>query len=71
MQTEIDANETQLRNSRYAGSKGDVAARIDQDAKARIEAMNQSVNANKGKVTHELIEAVCKIQPKVHVNYRA
>merc|ERR1712223_861397 len=57
--------------TRYAGSKGDVAARIDQDAKARIEAMNSSVTANKGKVMSGLIDAVCNIEPKVHDNYRA
>merc|ERR1712227_433744 len=57
--------------AKYAGSKGDVAARIDQDAKARIDAMNQSVNANKAKVISGLIDAVCNIEPKVHVNYRA
>merc|ERR1712107_878827 len=56
--------------AKYAGSKGDVAARIDQDAKSRIDAMNQSVNANKAKVISGLIDAVCNIEPKVHVNYR-
>merc|ERR1711983_316681 len=56
--------------ARYTGSKGDVAARIDADAKARIDAMNSSVNANKNKVITDLIDAVCKIEPQVHVNYR-
>merc|ERR1711983_666020 len=56
--------------ARYAGSKGDVAARIDADAKARIDAMNSSVNANKNKVITDLIDAVCNIEPKVHANYR-
>merc|ERR1711983_236714 len=58
------------REARYAGSKGDVAARIDADAKARIDAMNSSVNANKNKVITDLIDAVCNIEPKVHANYR-
>jgi V-type H+-transporting ATPase subunit G len=64
--------ETQFREheARYAGSKGDVAARIDADAKARIEAMNISVNANKNQVNAGLLEAVCNIEPRVHVNYR-
>merc|ERR1712140_117859 len=56
--------------ARFAGSKGDVASRIDADAKARIEAMNSSVGANKEKVIESLIDAVCNIEPKVHVNYR-
>ena len=64
--------ESQFREheARYAGSKGDVAARIEADAKARIDAMNSSVNANKPKVISDLIDAVCKIEPQVHVNYR-
>ena len=56
--------------AKYAGSKGDVAARIDADAKARIQAMDTSVSANKAKVISGLIDAVCNIEPKVHVNYR-
>merc|ERR1711910_19881 len=52
--------------ARYAGSKGDVAARIDADAKLRVDSMNSSVNANKNKVITDLMEAVCKIEPKVH-----
>ena len=47
-----------------------MAARIDADAKARIDAMNSSVNANKNKVITDLIDAVCNIEPKVHANYR-
>merc|ERR1711981_536700 len=56
--------------ARYAGSKGDVAARIDADAKLRVDSMNSSVNANKNKVITDLMEAVCNIEPKVHANYR-
>jgi V-type H+-transporting ATPase subunit G len=56
--------------ARYAGSKGDVAARIDADAKLRVDSMNSSVNANKNKVITDLMEAVCKIEPKVLANYR-
>ena len=55
---------------RYAGSKGDVAARIDADAKARISAMDASVSANKASVISNLIDTVCNIEPRVHVNYR-
>ena len=57
--------------SKFAGSKGDVAAQIDADAKARIAAMDSSVSANKAAVLTGLIEAVCNIEPKVHKNYRA
>ena len=32
--------------------------------------MNSSVGANKEKVIESLIDAVCNIEPKVHVNYR-
>jgi hypothetical protein len=32
--------------------------------------MNQSVGANKGNVIGFLIDAVVKIEPKVHKNYR-
>ena len=49
---------------------GDVAARIDTDAKLHVDSMNSSVNANKNKVITDLMEAVCKIEPKVHANYR-
>merc|ERR1712223_1598147 len=57
--------------SKFAGSKGDVAAQIDADAKARIAAMDSSVSANKAAVLNGLIEDVCNIEPKVHKNYRA
>ena len=54
----------------YSLFLGDVAARIDTDAKLRVDSMNSSVNANKNKVITDLMEAVCKIEPKVHANYR-
>ena len=57
--------------SKFAGSKGDVAAQIDADAKARIAAMDSSVSSNKSAVLSGLIEDVCNIEPKVHKNYRA
>merc|ERR1711881_419779 len=57
--------EAQFRDheARYAGSKGDVAARIDADAKARINAMDTSVKANKANVIDGLIQSVCNIEP--------
>ena len=49
---------------------GDVAARIDTDAKLHVDSMNSSVNANKNKVITDLLEAVWESEAKVHANYR-
>ena len=39
----------QENESKHAGSKEDIAARIDTDTKVKIEAMNRSVASNKVK----------------------
>ena len=44
--------------------------RIESDTRNKIAGMNQSVAANKGNVIGFLIDAVVKIEPKVHKNYR-
>ena len=55
---------------RYIGSRGDIAAKIESDTKTKIEGMNSTVNANKGKVIDSLITLSCEITPKVHKNFR-
>ena len=49
---------------------GDVAARIDTDAKLHVDSMNSSVNADKNKAITDLLEAVWQSEAKVHANYR-
>jgi hypothetical protein len=44
--------------------------RIENDTRNKITGMNQSVAANKSNVIGFLIDAVVKIEPKVHRNYR-
>ena len=56
--------------SKNAGSKEDIAAKIEADTKVKIEAMNRSVASNKGEVISNLISLVCEIKPEVHKNYR-
>merc|ERR1712200_558 len=52
--------------SKHAGSKEDIAARIDTDTKVKIEAMNRSVASNKDPVINSLINLVCEIKPSIH-----
>lgn len=56
--------------SKNAGSKEDIAAKIEADTKVKIEAMNRSVASNKAEVISNLISLVCDIKPEVHKNYR-
>ena len=51
-------------------SSGDIANRIEVDTKAKIEGMQTTVGTNKQKVIDSLIDLVCDIKPKVHVNFR-
>lgn len=57
--------------TRFAGSRGDIAARIDADTRHKIETMKATVVANKNTVMDELISMICDITPEVHKNYRA
>ena len=56
--------------SKNAGSKEDIAAKIEADTKVKIEAMNRSVASNKAEAISNLISLVCDIKPEVHKNYR-
>jgi len=56
---------------RYIGSKDDIIAKIDNDTKNQIDAMNRSMVANKDPVINALINLVCDIKPKVHQNYKS
>jgi hypothetical protein len=47
-----------------------VQKRIEADTKAKVDAMNSSVQANKQKVMNHLIELACDIKPQVHKNFR-
>jgi len=56
--------------AKHLGSRDDIAARIEKEAKEQMERMHQSVNAHKGKVIEELLALVCDVKPEVHRNLR-
>lgn len=54
----------------HAGSREDVATRIEQDTEARLAEMNHALAKNKEKVIEEVLSFVYDIVPTVHKNYR-
>ena len=55
----------------HVGTRDDVAAQIDVETKARIEAMNKNVASNKDMVITDLLERVIGgVKPKLHRNLR-
>lgn len=52
------------------GSKEDVAARIEADAKVKIDEMNKAVARNKDAVIKEVLNLVYDIKPELHKNYK-
>merc|ERR1719431_1955095 len=64
---EVAFKENEAKN---IGSKDDIAAKIEEDTKVKIEAMNRSVASNKDIVISSLMTLACDIKPEVHRNYR-
>merc|ERR1712038_1759052 len=58
------------REARFAGSKGDILQKIDNDTKQKIGSMQSMVAQNQDRVIAGLIEEVCQIKPAVHKNYK-
>lgn len=56
--------------AKHMGSREDVAAKIEQDTKIRIDEMNKAVLSQKEPVIHEILKLVYSIKPEVHKNYR-
>ncbi|KAB0804227.1 hypothetical protein PPYR_01197 [Photinus pyralis] len=56
--------------AKHMGSREDVAAKIDQDTKLRIEDMNKAILSQKDLVMHKVLELVYDIKPEIHKNYR-
>ena len=56
--------------ARHVGSRGDIAKKIEDDTKAKIEGMNAAVGANKAAVIDSLINLSCDIKPEIHRNFR-
>lgn len=56
--------------AKHMGSKEDVAARIEADAKVKIEEMGKSVIKNKAAVISEILNLVYDIKPELHKNFQ-
>lgn len=56
--------------AKHMGSREDVAAKIDQDTKRRIEDMNRAVQSQKDPVMKEILNLVYDIRPEMHKNFR-
>ena len=56
--------------AKHMGSREDVAAKIDQDTKHRIDDMNRAVTSHKEPVVQEILKLVYDIKPQVHKNFR-
>jgi V-type H+-transporting ATPase subunit G len=58
------------RETKFLGSRGDAAARIEADTNNKVSAMNKSVADNKQRVIDAIINTTCDILPQVHKNFR-
>ncbi|XP_056630897.1 V-type proton ATPase subunit G [Diorhabda carinulata] len=56
--------------AKHMGSREDVAAKIEQDTKRRVEEMNKTVLNQKQPVIQEFLKLVYDIKPEIHKNYR-
>lgn len=52
------------------GSKEDVAARIEADAKGKIDEMNKAVAIAKESVIQQILNLVYDIKPQLHKNFK-
>ncbi|KAF2905321.1 hypothetical protein ILUMI_00848 [Ignelater luminosus] len=57
--------------AKHMGSREDVAAKIEQDTKLRIDDMNRAVLKQKDAVMQQILELVYDIKPEIHKNYRS
>ncbi|XP_045461572.1 V-type proton ATPase subunit G [Harmonia axyridis] len=57
--------------AKHMGSREDVASKIDQDTKIRVDDMNKAVSSKKDPVIQGVLELVYAIKPELHKNYRA
>ncbi|KAF5298759.1 hypothetical protein FQR65_LT09628 [Abscondita terminalis] len=57
--------------AKHMGSREDVAAKIEQDTKLRIDDMNKAIISQKEKVMQTVLELVYDIKPEIHKNYRS
>ncbi|KAK4884990.1 hypothetical protein RN001_001261 [Aquatica leii] len=57
--------------AKHMGSREDVAAKIEQDTKLRIEDMNKSIISQKEAVMQRILELVYDIKPEIHKNFRS
>ena len=56
--------------AKHMGSREDVAAKIDQDTKIRIDDMNKTILTQRDSVMQNILELVYDIKPEIHKNYR-
>lgn len=53
----------------HAGSKDQVAAKIDTDARTKLEEMNRALGSHKDPVMKQVLDFVYAIKPELHQNY--
>ncbi|CAG9864051.1 unnamed protein product [Phyllotreta striolata] len=56
--------------AKHMGSKEDVASKIEQDTKRRIEDMNKAIQSQKEPVIQSILGLVYDIKPEIHKNFR-
>ncbi|CAG0890531.1 unnamed protein product, partial [Darwinula stevensoni] len=56
--------------SKYMGSRTDIAAKIEADTKSKISSINASVSQNKEEVIQYILSLVYDIKPEMHRNAR-
>lgn len=55
----------------FVTCRDDVAVRIENETKEKIEEMNRNVSANKDKVIQEILQRIiCDVKPELHRNLR-
>ncbi|KAG5672342.1 hypothetical protein PVAND_002475 [Polypedilum vanderplanki] len=56
--------------SKHAGSKDQVAAKIDSDTRTRLDEMNRALQTYKENVISEVLDFIYAIKPELHKNYK-
>eukprot|EP00911_Craspedida_sp_UC1_P000999 UC1_evm1s747 len=66
-----EQRQTDLDKILAQGSDGDSSlASIASNKESQISALNKTVSANKGEAVSMLVDSVCKVEVKLHVNYK-
>lgn len=59
-----------LHEQQTVGSKSEFEKKMQEETDEKLRALENAVRINKERALQKLLEQVCDIQPKLHVNYK-